>query len=187
MYLPLANSIGFVTNGTVKMQINSNSNVQFQVPTSFGSSTPPSAATYGHGRVGSTVLQANVGSGGTHQMSVNGQPRFYVNNIGELTNVEDGITASATQTHGQRPLLFSYNIVTTVASANNVVTLPTAVAGQIVRIKNEGANTFQVFPASGDSVNNGTVNDPVTQGTNTFFIYMADDTQNWTRLQLTIS
>lgn len=187
IYLPSANTLGFATNGILRLQVNGGLNIQFNLPTSFGSSTAPSAATYGHGRVGSTVLQANVGSGGTHGFSVNGQTRFAVNNIGELTNVEDAITASATQTQGQRPLLFSYNIVTTVAAANNVVTLPTAVGGQIVRIKNEGANTLQVFPASGDSVNNLPVNTSVTQATNTFFMYIADDATNWTRVQMTIA
>jgi hypothetical protein len=187
MYLPLVNTLGFATNGTVKMQINSNSNVQFSVPTSFSSATPPSSATYGHGRVGSTVLQANVGSGGTHQMSVNGQTRFSVNNVGEIANVQDSITASTTQAQGQQPIVFQVNIVTVVANANDVVTLPTAIAGQIVRIKNEGANTLQVFPASGDSVNNGTVNASVTQAANTMFEYTADDTTNWTRVQLTIA
>jgi hypothetical protein len=187
MYLPLVNTLGFATNGTVKMQINSNSNVQFSVPTSFSSATPPSSATYGHGRVGSTVLQANAGSGGSHQMSVNGQTRFSVNNIGELTNVEDGITASATQTQGQRPLLFSYNIVTVVATIDDVVTLPTAVAGQIVRIKNEGVHKLQVFPATGDSINNGTVNASDDQNPNTFYMYIADDATNWTRVQMTIA
>ncbi len=187
VYLPFANTLGFATGGVLRMQINSASNVQFNLPTAYSSSTPPTAATFGHGRVGSTQLQANVGSGGSHIFTVNGSTAFSINSVGELARVTDGITASATQTQGQQPLVFAYNIVTTVASANNTVTLPTATSGQIVYVKNEGANTLQVFPASGDSVNNGIVNASVTQSTNTFFIYIADDATNWTRLQMTIS
>lgn len=186
MALTSANNVALVTNGTAKFSVASNSTLSCALSISFSSSTAPGAAVYGIGR-GSTDLTYNVPTGATHLLNVNAVNSFSVNSVGELVKVSDTITASTTQTQGQQPLTSSYNIVTVVANANDTVTLPTAIVGQIVRVKNEGANTLQVFPASGDSVNNGTVNASVTQATNTFYMYVADDATNWTRVQFTIA
>lgn len=186
LYLASANSPAIATNGTVKLQINSNTNIQSNLPFTFGASTAPGASVRGFGR-GTSTLVYNVPTGDVHDFTVNGTTVFRLNSVGEKVKVTDTITASATQTQGQQPLVSAYNIVTVVANTNDTVTLPTAVQGQIVRIKNEGANTLQVFPATGDSVNNGTVNASVTQATNTFYMYIADDATNWTRVQFTIA
>lgn len=69
---------------------------------------------------------------------------------------ENSITASTTQTQGQQPLNASNNIITVVANDNDVVTLPGAGFSNITRIFNTGANTLQIFPASGDDLGNGT-------------------------------
>ena len=68
-----------------------------------------------------------------------------------------GITASTTQTQGQQALTNEINEVATVANDNDVVTLPTAVAGRAVTIFNNGAYTLQIFPASGDSIDDAAV------------------------------
>jgi hypothetical protein len=65
------------------------------------------------------------------------------------------MTASTTQTQGQQPITRKIARVTTVANANDVVTLPPAEAGLEVIVINDGANTLQVFPASGDDLGSG--------------------------------
>jgi hypothetical protein len=186
LVLVSANTPAIVANGGVRLQFNSASNIQANLALAFGASTAPTAGTRGLGR-GTSDMTYNVATGESHNFSINGVSASVINSVGVRRSTTDSITASATKTQGQQPLTTEYNIVTTVASANNVVTLPTAIAGQVVEVKNEGANTLQVFPASGDSVNNGTVNASVTQATNTYYRYIADDATNWTRTQMTIA
>jgi hypothetical protein len=81
---------------------------------------------------------------------------------------EGGITASTTQSQGQRPLTKDINIITTVANVNDVVTMPSAVPGRVIYIANNptsGTNLLQIFPASGEefyiSGNTDGVNVPI--------------------------
>ena len=71
------------------------------------------------------------------------------------STVAAGITASTTQTQGQGALTKTINEVSVVGSANDTVTLPSAVAGVRCLIINNGANTLQIFPASGDDAGAG--------------------------------
>lgn len=89
-----------------------------------------------------------------------------------------GITASTTQTQGQGALTAEINEVSTVANTNDTVTLMTASAGKNIWIINNGVNTLQVFPASGDSVGLG-VNSPTTIGAGEVQLYLAYDSTNW--------
>ena len=65
------------------------------------------------------------------------------------------VTASATQSQGQGQLTAQYNLVATVATANDVVTLPPTSRGRKCVIYNGGACDLQIFPSSGDSIGNG--------------------------------
>ena len=89
-----------------------------------------------------------------------------------------GITASTTQSQGEEVLLSSLNEVSIVANANDVVTMPTAQAGMTVRIINNGANTLQIFPSSGDDLGAG-VNTSVTLASGSNVEYVAYDDTNW--------
>lgn len=95
-----------------------------------------------------------------------------------LQSVEAGITASTTQTQGQQPLTLDINEVSTVSNANDVVTLPTARTGMEVFIINNGANTLQIFPASGDDLGAG-VDTAATLASAGRRKYVAYDATNW--------
>lgn len=92
-----------------------------------------------------------------------------------------GITASATQTQGQQALTSQNNEVSTVAAANNVVTMPVAIAGRRIVIINNGANTLQIFPASGDNLGAG-LNTSVTLASGSNVEYVAYNATNWEQL-----
>jgi hypothetical protein len=92
-----------------------------------------------------------------------------------------GITASATQSQGQQVLLSSYNQVSTVATTNDVVTMPTADAGRKVTIINSGANTLQIYPSSGDNLGAG-VDTSVTLAAGSSATYVAYDSTNWAQI-----
>jgi hypothetical protein len=79
---------------------------------------------------------------------------------------ETGITAFATGGQGSATALTEeFNNVTTCATAGDSVALPTAVVGLAITVKNSGAASLAVFPATGDSINalavNLSVNVPV--------------------------
>lgn len=93
--------------------------------------------------------------------------------------VTPGITASTTQTQGQGALSEGVNDVTTVAFANDTVTLPSAAPGLGCAIVNNGANALQIFPASGDDLGKG-VNLPTTLNAGDHITYFAHDATNWT-------
>jgi hypothetical protein len=95
--------------------------------------------------------------------------------------VNAGITASTTQTQGQGALTSSINEVSTVANANDTVTLPSAAAGMRVIIINNGANTLQIFPASGDNLGAG-VDTATTLAAGSNVEYVAYDATNWEQL-----
>lgn len=66
-----------------------------------------------------------------------------------------GITASTTQTQGQQPLTTDINEISTVANTNDTVTLPEASDASFIIVLNDGVNTLQIFPASGDDLGDG--------------------------------
>ena len=92
-----------------------------------------------------------------------------------------GITASTTQSQGQQPLSSEINEVSTCANANDVVTLPSAFAGRRCAIINNGAQTLQIFPASGDDLGGG-VDTATTLAAGNTVEFVAYDSTNWRAL-----
>lgn len=88
------------------------------------------------------------------------------------------ITASTTQTQGQGALTGEINEISTCANANDTVTLPAASAGRYCLVINNGAQTLQVFPASGDDLGAG-VNTSTTIATTSRKMFVAYDSTNW--------
>ncbi len=96
-----------------------------------------------------------------------------------LRSVQAGITASTTQTQGQGALTKDQNVVTVCANTNDTVTLPSAVAGMCVYIKNKGAQTLQIFPASGDAINAGAANAAITLAAGVSVTLRTVDVTTW--------
>jgi hypothetical protein len=74
---------------------------------------------------------------------------------GNLGISASGLTASTTQTQGQLPLAHEINVIATCVNANDACTLPPAFPGRMVFVANDGAQTLQVFPASGGKIDAG--------------------------------
>lgn len=103
----------------------------------------------------------------------------FFNMVTSLTrSTAAGLTASTTQTQGQGALTADINEVATVANANDVRTLPAALAGRSCLVINNGANTLQVFPASGDNLGAGlNASTTITAGSRKLFV--AFDSTSW--------
>ena len=78
---------------------------------------------------------------------VSGAIRDMVSSATGITAFATGGQANATQ------LTKAFNRVTTVATTADSVKLPVAVAGMTVVVKNAGANSMDVFPATGGTIN----------------------------------
>lgn len=94
-------------------------------------------------------------------------------------DVSVGNTANTNSSQGDNPITSFFYEVATCANAGDAVTLPTATAGLMVIIANNGANSCDVFPASGDSIDGESVNvaKALASGTNTVFI--CQDGTDW--------
>jgi hypothetical protein len=115
-----------------------------------------------------------IASGGLHSVNWLRQ----TGQIIQTNSLHTGLTASTTQTQGQGALFSSYNVVSTVANANDVVTAMVAVAGKRLTIYNDGANILQVFPSLSDDIGAG-VNSSITIAVGASKSWIANDSVTW--------
>lgn len=96
--------------------------------------------------------------------------------------IESGISASTTQSQGQGPITKDVNEVSTVANANDTVTLPNALTyARYCTIINNGANTLQIFPASGDDLGAG-VDTSTTLASGSNITFVNYDATHWVQI-----
>lgn len=70
------------------------------------------------------------------------------------SSVENAVTAAVASTQaGGYPITAAVTRVTTVGTTGDSLLLPAAVAGEKRTVFNKGANSMDVFPASGDAIN----------------------------------
>jgi hypothetical protein len=75
-----------------------------------------------------------------------------------LFSVTSGITASTGSSQGDGVLTSSINQISTCGTAGDAVTLPSAKPGKVLWITNDGAEAADVFPASGDNIDEAGAN-----------------------------
>lgn len=90
-----------------------------------------------------------------------------------------GLTASTTQTQGEGLLVSGLNEISTVVNTNDTRTLPAAAAGRQCVVINNGANTLQLFPLTGDAINSQTVDTSITMVAGSSIIFEAYSATNW--------
>ena len=95
-------------------------------------------------------------------------------------DINSGLTASTNQAQGQGALTAQINEISTVANNDDVVTLISAITGITQEIINNGAETLQIFPASGDNLGLGT-NISEELEANERVSFVAYDNDNWAK------
>lgn len=95
-------------------------------------------------------------------------------NLSTTTNISAAGTTQGTAT----ALTSDNNIVTTVSSGTGVV-LPTPVSGRIIYVKNSGANSLNVYPASGHSINALSANTPYVLTAGRLAGFLGQSTTAW--------
>jgi hypothetical protein len=147
-----------------------------------------------HTTTSAAVLQ--LAAGGTFIQSGAGQTTSLRNGTGAVTmsialgvvtvngyldkKTTATITASTNQAQGQGALTSTVNEVATCANPDDAVTLPAAVAGRNATVINNGANTLQIWPASGDNLGIGVDTSEQLQ-VNETVTYVAYDGTNWAK------
>ena len=93
--------------------------------------------------------------------------------------VSAGNTANVNSAQGDNPITTTFYEIATCANAGDACTLPTAAAGLVVIVANNGAESADVFPASGDDIDKAGVNTAyaLASGSNTIFI--CEDALDW--------
>lgn len=101
-----------------------------------------------------------------------------------LTDVTTGITAAGTGQGDCTALTTTINKVTggTAATADGVC-LPTAAAGAVVVVINEGGFALEVWPASSDAIDDGAANAVSSVADNAVAIFFAIDATTWSKLE----
>ena len=99
---------------------------------------------------------------------------------GKAKSATAGITASTTQSQGNGLLSSEVNEIATVGNTDDTVTLPAASPGLEVTVINNGANTLQIFPASGDDLGAG-ANNSEQLAINESVEYVAIDSTTWVK------
>jgi hypothetical protein len=100
-----------------------------------------------------------------------------------LYSVDNGITATAGGLQATAyQLSKELNWVSTVATTNDSIKLPAATSGLIgekLTIRNNGANTLRIYPFSGQTINGGAADSPVTLAAATSTNLAVNTATNW--------
>lgn len=100
-------------------------------------------------------------------------------NISDIRgSVSATVTAAGSNQSGATALTSDINIVTTVGSGAGVV-LPTAAAGRTVVVKNGGANTLSVYPASGAAIDSLSANAAYSLPAGGYVVFNATSSTKW--------
>jgi hypothetical protein len=100
--------------------------------------------------------------------------------------VSDALTAAGSTQATALALTRPINNITTTAASTGVI-LPTATPGMRIMIRNGGANTLNVYPASGAQINSVGTNTAFGMGTGVFIEFVAMNTTQWYTLTATYS
>ncbi len=97
-------------------------------------------------------------------------------------SVAVGQTANTGSVQGNNPITTMYYEIAVCGNSGDAVTLPAAVAGQLVIIVNNGANSADVFPASGDKIDGGSANAAFALAAGANALFICQDGTDWDSL-----
>ena len=171
---------GNVTAGNI-VGIFANGNSNISIPAANGNITFATAGSE-RMRISNTgAVTINQPSSG-NALTVNGnlQTTGNITTSNYLINsVQTGISASGSTQGTATVLGNTINVVSIVSSGANGVRLPTAIAGMTIYITNTTANSLNVYPDSGASINFSSINVPLSQGANSTIHYIASSPTRW--------
>ena len=94
-------------------------------------------------------------------------------------DVAVGVTAHTGSAQGNGAITSTFVEISVCGTAGDAVTLPTAAAGKLVIIANNGAESADVFPASGDAIDGASANAAQALAAGSNRIYICQDATDW--------
>lgn len=130
-----------------------------------------------------TAIASQTGAGSTFVMQTS--PTITTPALSGPTVSTAATVTAGSDAQGQGPLTSDNNVITTAAASPSGATLPTASAGRIITIANQGANTVNVYPASGAAIDGLGANTSIAlPAGNIMQFYGASATQWYSTYQL---
>jgi ABC-type amino acid transport system permease subunit len=99
-----------------------------------------------------------------------------------LNSISAGVTANTNSTQGDNPITKMVTQISVSATAGDAVTLPTAKAGLVIIVLNDGAEAADVFPASGDNINEAGANAAYSLAVDKNAMFIAHDATHWSTI-----
>jgi hypothetical protein len=99
-----------------------------------------------------------------------------------IFSVTSGITADTGSAQGNGVLTSSINQIATCANAGDAVTLPSAKPGKVLWVANDGANASDVFPASGDNIDEAGANTALSVAVNAEVQFICTSSGHWSTI-----
>jgi hypothetical protein len=129
-----------------------------------------------------TASQPNITSVGTlTSLNVSGNitsPNLIANTGFVIRSVNGAVSAAGTVQANATAITREINVVST-AAVGSGVRLPAAVAGMVVMITNTSANTLNVYPATGGSINSLSANSAYAHSAGATLQFIAPTTTQW--------
>jgi hypothetical protein len=99
-----------------------------------------------------------------------------------IFSVTSGITADTGSAQGNGVLTSSINQIATCANAGDAVTLPSAKPGKVLWVTNDGANAADVFPASGDNIDEAGANTALSVAVDAEVQFICTSSGHWSTI-----
>jgi hypothetical protein len=97
-------------------------------------------------------------------------------------SVTVGQTANTGSIQGNNAITTEFYEISVCANPGDSCTLPVAVAGQLIIVVNNGAQSADVFPASGDKIDGGSVNVAFALASGANALFICQDGTDWDSL-----
>jgi len=97
-------------------------------------------------------------------------------------SVTSGITADTGSAQGNGVLTASINQISVCGNAGDAVTLPAAKPGKVIWVFNDGANASDVFPASGDNIDEAGANAALSVAVNAEVQFVCTSAGHWSAI-----
>ena len=97
-------------------------------------------------------------------------------------SVTSGITADTGSAQGNGVLTASINQISVCGNAGDAVTLPAAKPGKVLWVFNDGANASDVFPASGDNIDEAGANAALSVAANAEVQFVCTSAGHWSTI-----
>ena len=154
-------------------------------PTWIGQNTITTLGTVTTGTWNGSVVGVTYGGTGTTTSTGSGSlvlgtsPTLTTPIISGATISTSPTFTAGTNAQGQGAITTDNVVITTAASNPSGVTLPTATAGRTIIITNKGANSVNVYPATGGSIDALAANAAVALPVNGVIEFIASSTSQW--------